>query len=198
MCRECCRRWPDDVVRPIEVGEIPNPPDVVDILFVGVAPTAEDGPDAGGHFYSSPGDRLRRGLFALLSEPEFGLSLTGLGFRESTEDFHRAGCFFVHSAKVRPRTSAAPPKAAIESCARHHLQEEICLILPRAVCFLGKNNASVVAFALFGHKIGFEPETVRLEQWAGVAVVAPQPIRGRMPVTREVLAKLWRGRSLRS
>lgn len=39
-CPDCIRVEPDVVAKPLEVGEIPDPPDTVDVLFVGVAPPA--------------------------------------------------------------------------------------------------------------------------------------------------------------
>ena len=195
-CQECSRRWPDEVVRPLAVGEIPDPPDRIDILFVGVAPTAENGPSRGTHFYSSETDLLRTGLFRLLAERDFGVRLIGLGRDEGNRRFHEARCFFVHCAKVRPNDKPAPPVEVIQFCAQRHLKKEIAVLDPRVVCFLGKNNAAPVASDLFGQSIGETPERVQPEWWreGGLAVVALQPRRGWESRTKAVLKLLWRGR----
>src|SRR2546426_2643846 len=44
----------------------PDPPDEIDLLFVGVAPTALEGKNKGAHFHSSRTDELRRELFRML------------------------------------------------------------------------------------------------------------------------------------
>lgn len=145
---ECPRRWRDDVINPLALGQIPEPPPAVDILFVGVTPTAHEGRNKGAHFYSSSKDPLRMGLFSLLGRAEFGLNLAGLSLAEENKAFHEAGCFFVHAAKVRPIADPAPPSDAIAFCAARHLRYEILLLRPKAVCFLGVNNASFAAAAL--------------------------------------------------
>src|SRR3989442_7333068 len=71
-CQECSHRWPVEVGTPLAAGETPRPPERVDLLFVGVAPTRLDGRSRGTHFYSETSDALRRGLFSLLTEPDFG------------------------------------------------------------------------------------------------------------------------------
>ncbi|MFQ5961780.1 MAG: uracil-DNA glycosylase family protein [Candidatus Methylomirabilales bacterium] len=193
QCQECSSRWPGEVTRPLSLGEIPDPPQVVDILFVGVAPTPEEGPHRGTHFYSSPRDLLRLGLFRLLAEAEFGLPLLGVELEEGNRRFHAEGLFFVHAAKVRPVRNPAPPFDAIGFCALRHLRREIPVLNPRAVCFLGKNNASVAAEALFGRAIG-KAESVQLVGWSGLGVVADQPRRQWKPRTRAVIRQLWRVR----
>ncbi len=37
-CEECCARWPSAVTSPLNSNQMPDPPDEIDILFVGVAP----------------------------------------------------------------------------------------------------------------------------------------------------------------
>lgn len=79
VCLECVGRWKGLVTQPLQVGEIPHPPPIVKIRFVGVAPTNREGKSKGSHFYSQAGDNLRNGLFRLLEErfhiPLHGLSL---------------------------------------------------------------------------------------------------------------------------
>lgn len=195
-CRDCCIRWPDKVVQPLREGELPDPPKEIDILFIGVAPTPQNGPFRGGHFYSSETDSLRVGLFKLLAEEEFGIPLVGCDLSNGNLRFHSVGCFFLHAAKVRPCEDSAPPKEAIAFCVARHLRQEILLLRPRALCFLGKNNAAVAARVLFGRKIGHEPEVVSLQDWTGLAAVAHQPRRGWDPKTRHVLRDLWRTRRI--
>jgi len=42
-CGECCEKWSKDVTCPLSTFEMPDPPKVVDLLFVGVAPTTQEG-----------------------------------------------------------------------------------------------------------------------------------------------------------
>jgi uracil-DNA glycosylase len=192
-CKDCCQRWTGEVTRPLAIGEIPEPPETIDILFVGVAPTPAQGPYRGAHFYSNSGDLLRRGLFKLLSHDEFGIQLLNLDLDEGNRKFHGAGLFFVHTTKVRPVTHPAPPTGTIKFCSLRHLGKEITVLAPRALCFLGRKNASAAAHALFGKWIGEEPEYVALNGWSGVAAVADQPRRGWEKRTRIVLRTLWQG-----
>ncbi|HET7342347.1 MAG TPA: uracil-DNA glycosylase family protein [Methylomirabilota bacterium] len=171
------------------MDEIPGPPPDLKLLFVGVAPTAAGGQSRGGHFYSDSADRLRRGLFDLLSEPDFGLALRDLSLRDGNQRFHEAGYFFLHAAKVRPVTTDAPPTEAIIHCARRHLAREIEFLRPRSICFLGTNNLRSVARDLFGKEIGPEcrPVTLTTGTWNGLAAVTHQPRRGWQDVTRRTL-----------
>lgn len=195
-CQECYTRWRGEVVRPLSIGEIPDPPDRIDILFIGVAPTAARRPARGTHFYSNARDRLRAGLFRVLAEPPFGVRLAGSGLDEGNRQFHEARCFFVHCAKVRPIEKAAPPVEVLQFCARQHLKKEIPVLGPRAVCFLGMNNARPVAADLFGQPLGERPLQIQPEWWrpGGLVVVAHQPRRGWEPLTKTVIETLWRGR----
>jgi uracil-DNA glycosylase len=68
VCQGCADRWKELVTQPLQVGEIPDPPPIVKILFVGVAPTNRKGENKGTHFYSAARDNLRKGLFRLLEE----------------------------------------------------------------------------------------------------------------------------------
>jgi len=193
-CTECVSRWPAQVTRPLSLGEIPDPPGSIDILFVGVAPTPEQGFFKGAHFYSSARDMLRVGLFRLLATPDFGLPRFGGELRSGNQQFHDARCFFVHAAKVRPIKEAAPPREAIRFCASRHLRKEIIALQPRIVCFLGKNNATDVAKELFGQTIGEDLTRASFENWSGLAVVAPQPRRGWETRTLSVLKTIFRSR----
>ena len=189
-CSECVNRWPDKIVRPLALGEVPGPPAVVQILFVGVAPTAVKGRYKGGHFYSSPSDLLRVGLFRLLEE-KFHVSLNAIRLDDANDSFHSLGCFFVHCAKVRPIRDDSPPLEAIQFCAARHLRAEISVLNPRAICFLGKNNAGPVARQFFGIKVDTTPVSVHLDNWSGLAVVAPQPRRGWEKDTKLIVERLW-------
>ena len=149
-CGECTTRWPNDVCRPLAVGEIPDPPERVKLLFVGVAPTPEKGGSRGGHFYTSATDKLRIGLFRLLDDTPFNLSLSGLSLVDGNRRLFEAGLFFLPAAKVRPITELSPPHDCIRHCARRHLRVEIEHIAPKTVCFVGVGNAVPAAEELFG------------------------------------------------
>ncbi len=192
VCRECIGRWPKRVIFPVTPGEIPDPPDRIKILFIGVAPTAQDGQNEGSHFYSSPCDQLRNGLFRLL-RTELSIPFEGLELDADNNLFHRSGFFFVHAAKVRPIGNNAPPPAAILFCAQRHLRKEIVLLNPHAVCFVGANNLMPVAQALFGAKISEVPRPVSLDAWSGLAAVAHQPIRGWKNRTAKTIELLLKG-----
>ena len=189
QCDKCCARWPGEVRRPLQLGEIPAPPSNISVLFVGVAPTPDEGPYKGGHFYTSTRDLLRRGLFALLEE-KYHYSLNSLDIQNGNKAFHGMGFFFVHTAKVRPITKSAPSTAVLRFCAQQHLRVEIGLLQPQAVCFLGKMNTSRVAQDLFGQAIGPQPQNAALNHWTGSVVVAPQPRRGWASDTLRILNEL--------
>lgn len=191
-CADCVTRWPGEVCRPLSVGEIPTPPGKVEILLVGVAPTPEQGPDHGGHFYSSTADKLRAGVFRLLAGEPFNVPLMGLSLEEGNRRFFEAGYFFVHAAKVRPVVRLAPPRDCMRHCASRHLREEIALLEPTAICFMGKGNAGPAAATLFGDA-GSEPREATVGNWRGLVAVAPQPVRGHERTTREVLVRLGGG-----
>jgi uracil-DNA glycosylase len=190
-CGECCKKWPHDVINPLSTSEIPDPPKVVDILFVGVAPTRQEGQNRGTHFYSSPHDPLRNALFRLLAEDPFSLSLAGLKWKEAIQQFHQSNCFFVHAAKIRPILKDAPPCAAITFCAQRHLLEEIQVIHPQALCVIGKSKVGPVTRRIFGSSLSEEPCTITIGSWTGVVAIAPQPVRGQGQKTKAVLSKLW-------
>ena len=188
-CSQCTRVWSKHIVHPLGIHEIPNPPHEIKILFVGVAPTAEEGINQGSHFYSSVKDKLRVGLFKLL-ERKFKVQLRSLPIDRGNQAFHQLGCFFVHCAKVRPKKYSAPPIAAIRFCAQQHLKAEILLLKPQAICFLGSNNTRDAANAIFGLRLDPVPAQVNLESWSGMAAVAHQPIRGWEVQTMKVLTQL--------
>jgi len=189
-CSDCSHLWPGEVCRPLMPGEIPDPPSRVRLLFVGVAPTPEQGPDSGGHFYTSTSDKLRAGLFRLLAKPPFDVQLTGLDLRRGNVAFFDASFFFVHAAKVRPVSASSPPKACVRFCAAKHLREEILALRPSAICFLGKGNATPAAKELFGDGVGADPLEVALEDWRGLVAVASQPVRGHEATTRTIVERL--------
>jgi predicted nuclease of predicted toxin-antitoxin system/uracil-DNA glycosylase len=193
-CQECMTANPGEVIRPLAVDEIPDPPSVVDLLFVGVAPTADQGESRGGHFYSDTCDHLRCGLFRILSEPEFGLGLVNLSLEEGNRRFHHAGCFFVHAAKVRPVVQQRPDNEVIAFCSRRHLAHEITLLQPRAVCFLGTTSLPKAVRGLFDDRIGVTPKHAHCDGWNGLVALTNQPVRGGEARTRETLRELWGGR----
>lgn len=189
-CQECCSRWPRHVISPLSLGEIPDPPTSIQILFIGVAPTSARGRNKGSHFYTSERDPLRRELFKLLSAKPFALPLNGLGLKEGVRAFTEAGLFFIHAAKVRPLITDAPPEQVIAFCAKHHMLEEISLLRPKAICILSKARVGPLTLSLFGYQLGHEVESVSLGTWNGLAIVAPQPVRGWAPKTQMALEKL--------
>jgi hypothetical protein len=88
---------------------MPQPPERVKLLFVGVAPTPEKGGSRGGRFCTSATDKLRIGLFRLLDDAPFNLSLSGLSLVDGNRRLFEVGLFFLHAAKVRPITELLPP-----------------------------------------------------------------------------------------
>lgn len=190
-CKECLTKWSKDITHPLRVGEIPDPPRDIKLLFVGVAPTAAKGRNRGNHFYSSQTDGLRLGLFGVLD----GLLKTRLleenanSLSESNKSFHNADLFFVHATKVRPIQDDAPPADAIAFCAEQHLRFEIPLLQPKGVCFVGKNNTKAAASRLFGQEIGETPTIAMLGAWRGLVAIAHQPRRGWEEKTHAVISK---------
>jgi len=189
-CHECLNRWPSKVEHPLLADEIPNPCRDIGILFVGVAPPPigrENDADL-GHFYSNPRDRLRLGLFHVLDHLFVECDLAQknrLSCEAGTAAFIDAGFFFVHSAKVRPSGGRlAPDREIMRFCAKQHLAQEIPVLRPRAICFLGATNAAPAANAVFQHQIGEAPEKgeIRGEDgincWRGWVAVTVQPVRG--------------------
>ncbi len=183
-----------EVAGPLRPGEIPDPPQAVEILFVGVAPTALEGANKGRHFYSSSRDALRRGLFRLLSECGLDLARADLDLATGNARFHAAGCFFVHAAKVRPVRRLAPPRTVIGACAPHHLRAEILALTPKVVCFLG-GKTDPAAKSLFGRSLRGVLQPVELGQWKGQAVLMPQPVRRGVSGARSILGDVWRTRT---
>jgi uracil-DNA glycosylase len=165
------------VCRQLAAGEIPAPPERVKVLFVGVAPTPEEGMTTGGHFFASATDNLRVGLFKLLDQPPYNFSISRLPLADGNRRFFEAGLFFVRAAKVRPIADLSPPRPCTRYCARRHLRAEIEYIGPRAICFLGETNAAPAAKELFGREVGSEPREARLGGWTGLVAVSPQPVR---------------------
>lgn len=182
-------RWKGLVVDPLEFGEIPDPPTKINILFVGVAPTRREGRNKGRHFYSSVGDSLRRGLFRLLSR-HFEIALTDLSREEGNRAFHAHGFFFVHAGKVRPVAHDAPPVEPLVYCANRHLRDEIEILQPKAICFLGLNNLVSVTRSLFGRQVSETPQRASIDEWTGWVALAPQPVRGNEKRAKLVIEKL--------
>jgi uracil-DNA glycosylase len=188
-CDECVGRWTGQVSAPLQIGEIPDPPTRIKILFVGVAPTDVEGKNKGHHFYSSPSDNLRNGLFRLLSH-RFGVLLKNLTLLEGNQSFHKEGFFFVHAGKSRPVGQDAPPEIPLVYCSDRHLRIEIAVLNPIAICFLGVTNLAPASQSLFRRQIGSNPVRSRLDQWNGWVAVAPQPVRGHERRTELVINKL--------
>lgn len=158
---------------------------------MGVAPTRQEGRNKGTHFFSSPGDNLRNGLFRLLSEEPFCLPLVGLKWQKGIRVFIDAQCFFVHAAKVRPVQDDAPPLEAIAFCANRHLLDEIEVIQPKALCIISKTKVAPLTSIIFGAPLSEKPRIISIGSWSGLAAIAPQPVRGNAQRTKEVLLKLW-------
>jgi uracil-DNA glycosylase len=196
-CRRCKNLRPTEVAFPLCRGEIPPPPLTIRILFVGVAPARINGRSRGMHFYSNRTDLLRTGLFRALDASPFGTALLESN-RRSREDgdsaFHRAGFFFVHSAKIRPTQRDAPPTTVLTACAAEHLRTEVQLLQPRAVCFLGntRGHLPAVASALFGRRIADIPQRATLGSWNGVVAVTAQPRRGGVRRAGQTVRAFWR------
>lgn len=189
VCEECVHQWKGWVTEPLATGEIPNPPPLVKILFVGVAPTNRTGRNKGAHFYSSAADNLRRGLFRLLKN-SFDVPLKDLNVEAGNAAFHRQGYFFVHAGKSRPVGQSAPPPDALAYCANRHLRTEISILNPRAICFLGVTNLEFVTWSLYRKRIGETPVQASLGRWIGWVALAPQPVRGGEKRTAPILGKL--------
>ena len=69
-------------------------------------------------------------------------------------------------------------------CAVRHLVDEIELVQPRAICFLGVTNAGPAAESVFQRLIGEAPERAEIRRpdgtrgWEGWTSVTVQPVRG--------------------
>lgn len=196
-CQACIPENCDLVANPLIIGEIPDPPELVDVLFVGVAPPALNGKHKGQHFWSNATDALRVGLFGVL-DGLLGSELRTLnrGSKAAADDdFRDRRFFFVHSCKVRPVPAMlkAPPEAVIAVCARRHLAEEIVALRPRAVCFLGHNT--LPAARLLGLSVDDQPVTAELRsetsQWNGLGMATVQPIRGAERRTTKAILNLF-------
>ena len=188
-CNQCLNRWPNHITKSLSLGEIPNPPSRIKVLFIGVAPTPQLGNTKGGHFYSSPSDLLRRGLFSVI-QGILKVSLNAHSLNDGTQAFMGLNYFFIHCAKVRPIREPAPPKSALLFCAQKHLCTEIQALNPGGICFLGKNNAGPVAEEIFRRKFGTDSVHASIDDWHGWVAVAPQPRRGWEPQTKIVVQHL--------
>ena len=188
-CRECLERWPSRVEQTLSAGEVPDPPSAIAFLFVGVAPPpiGSDEDDEPGHFYSDPCDRLRLGLFHVIDRvlPADLIQRNRISRDAGTTAFLDAGLFFLHAAKVRPvRGRPSPDRSTMRFCAQRHLVEEIELLKPKAICFLGATKAGPAAETIFRRDIGETPEKLELHRpdgakgWSGWVAVTVQPLRG--------------------
>jgi hypothetical protein len=80
----------------------------------------------------------------------------------------------------------APTRRIMRFCAQRHLAEEICLLKPRGICFLGATNATPAAEAVCQRALAAEPQEVEIrctlpsphERWRGQAIATVQPVRG--------------------
>jgi uracil-DNA glycosylase len=188
-CHQCLDRWPSRVEATLGVDEIPDPPPSIALLFVGVAPPpiGSDEDDEPGHFYSDPCDRLRLGLFHVVDRVlATDLTQRNRVSREAgTTAFLKAGLFFLHAAKVRPvRGRLSPDRSTMRFCAKRHLVDEIELLQPAAICFLGATKTGPAAETVFQRVIGEVPEKAEVRRpdgtkvWGGWAAVTVQPLRG--------------------
>lgn len=109
-----------------------EPSEAVRVLFIGVAP-----PETGCHFYTDPGDNLRRGLFDILRQ-------LGRPCRDLA-DFIGRGFFLVHTAKCAIRGTTKPNLLVSRLCASTHLWREIECLNPDGLCVLSKNIGFPVA-----------------------------------------------------
>ena len=175
QCTKCWKdeRWASRIRRPMPLLEISEPPTLIRVLFVGVAPTRE-----GSHFYTSAQDKLRIGLFSVLNDIHdsqlFSGHIDSLPLEEGNRRFHGEGYFFIHAAKVPPTMGLAPPIPAIRDCAREHLPREIAVLHPLSICFLGR-KAGFAAESVFNRKVSAYPVRVAVEGWSGNVAVAYQP-----------------------
>lgn len=182
--------------RPILVS--PDPPDELDLLFVGVAPTALEGRNRGAHFHSSRTDELRCGLFRELDRllpPGPGGSLSesnSSGLERGNAAFRGERFHFVHACQACPVRDDAPPREAIALCLERHFEAVLKALSPRAICFLGKNNLSAAVSTFFGGRVDETPRAVALNGWSGLVAVAKQPRRGWSGDTRCAVAGLLR------
>jgi uracil-DNA glycosylase len=85
--------------------------------------------------------------------------------------FLNAGLFFVRAAKVRPvRGRLSPDRSTMRFCATRHLVEEIELLQPKAICFLGATKAKSEAEVVFQRVIGEVPEQAEVRLPNGTKV----------------------------
>jgi Uracil DNA glycosylase superfamily len=156
----------------------PPPPADIRTLFVGVAP-----PRPGDHFYTSEYDKLRAGLFAVL---------TGLGFPcRAVPEFLAQGFFLTHTAKCPIAGTSAPDRKVSVHCSKRFLAREIDALQPRAVCILSKGIGPLVATRALGiptqHGVVVDLPTSR---GPILFLVTSWPGRGWEADTRDHLAKL--------
>jgi len=132
QCRQCAVKLSEiDIVCP-PPAIYPNPPEKIKVLFVGVAPPRPD-----DHFYSNDSDKLRCGLFSLLSK---------LGYPcDHISGFFAYDFFLTHTAKCPIKDSWQPDLRVSRICSQIFLRQEIEFLKPDAVCILSKSIGPLVA-----------------------------------------------------
>jgi Uracil DNA glycosylase superfamily len=182
-CTRCREQFPKMSIQCPPGLLYPNPPSQVKILFVGAAP-----PRMGDHFYSNSSDKLRSGLFPVLSD---------LGYQcRSVPEFLSHNFFLTHTAKCSIAGNWRPNKSLSAFCAAQFLRQEIDLLKPHGVCIFSKNVGPKVADILvrsWGNKSGPDIGTVadiRITDGRTYLVVTSQPVRGWDKDTRPHVAAL--------
>lgn len=111
-----------------------NPPNAINILFVGVAP-----PKTGHSFHTDPSDNLWLGLSSVLRDIRRPCA--------TLPAFYDRGFFLLHTAKCSIRGTTSPDLEVSQLCSSVHLSKEIDYLAPEAVCWLSKNVCFPVAQA---------------------------------------------------
>jgi uracil-DNA glycosylase len=127
VCTLCRKHLPDIPVQCPPGMLYPMPPHNLKVLFVGVAP-----PRKGDHFYSSPSDKLRAGLFSVLGNLGFPCS--------SVERFLQHGFFLTHTAKCSIARTWRVNSDVSSFCSAHFLGREIEVLKPRASLFFAAQS----------------------------------------------------------
>jgi len=183
-CTACRGRFPCVTVQ-CPPGHLYNsPPPVVTVLFVGVAP-----PVRGSHFHTDPRDKLRGGLFRVLTKLGYPCS--------SLADFASYGFYLVHTAKCAYDESRAANLNLSRACAPLHLRREIEILAPHAVCFLSMAVGPTVADDLarsWGNENVPDAETtalLKVGQRRAYVLVSPQPLRASVERAERCLRLLF-------
>lgn len=188
-CEHCREQFPNLTVRcpPGRIhGDVSS---TISVLFVGVAP-----PRPGEHFNSSTPDKLRVGLFRVLSEIGFPCI--------SLSDFRSYGFLLVHTAKCAYDESWKANLDISKFCAPKHLRREIEVLHPRAICILSKTVGPSVATVLaqgWGNDLApsvGEITHLRIGSHTLYALVTLQPVRGWERRTQIHIAALFESAGL--